>query len=370
MPPVHYKTKDLPPHNLDWTVLGPLNGDARAALGEYKGLVSRIPDNLLAPLAYTEAVASSRIEGTTSSLADVLEYRAAGSSDESTPKQADNQEVLNCFAAMEKAKALMKKLPLSERVLRAAHKILMQGVRGRDKDPGQYRRIQNWIGRKGTPIEKAIYVPCPTQQLNKAMGSWASYINAEEQYTLVQLAVMHAEFEAIHPFLDGNGRVGRLFIPLFLKAKGLTAGSDFYLAENLEQNRDEYYERLLAVSKQDDWTGWCEFFLHAIIEQAQTYIVRIKLINELYEERKQWMLETINSKHGLPSLDWIFHNPIFSITNFTTENNNMSRNTARRILSLLVDKKMLRETKSGNGRHSAILQFSELVDICEGRKEL
>ena len=370
MPPVKYKETKLPPSNLDWTVLGPLNGDARAALGEYKGLVSRIPDNLLAPLAYTEAVASSRIEGTTSSLADVLEYRAAGSSDESTPKQADNQEVLNCFAAMEEAKALMKKLPLSERVLKAAHKILMQGVRGRDKDPGQYRRIQNWIGRKGTPIEKAIYVPCPTQQLNKAMGSWASYINAEEQYTLVQLAVMHAEFEAIHPFLDGNGRVGRLFIPLFLKAKGLTAGSDFYLAENLEQNRDEYYECLLAVSKQDDWTGWCEFFLHAIIEQSRVYMDKIELINDLYEKRKKWMIQATNSKYGTLALDLIFHDPIFNITEFAAGNKGIPRNTARRILSALQEKKMLREIKAGNGRRSAILAFPELVNICAGEEVL
>ena len=369
MPPVHYQTKDLPPRNINWAELVPLMSAANAALGKYTGSVARLPDILLAPLAYTEAVASSRIEGTQSTLVDVLEYRASGLTDESTPMQADNLEVLNYHAALNEATRMMGKLPLSERVLKAAHKRLMQGTRGLNKNPGQYRGIPVWIGNKGASIKEASYVPCPVEHLHKAMASWEKYINSEDMDPMVQLAIMHAEFEAIHPFLDGNGRVGRLLIPLFLQTKGLLDSPNFYLAEYLENHRAEYYQGLLAVSENSDWTGWCKFFLQAVINQVRFIFERVEKIHDLYQKRKEWMVEAVKSKYGTRALDWMFHNPIFTITEFVNEAG-IPESTARRILIILRKKEFLVVFKEANGRRSTMLAFPELINICEGRKAL
>ncbi|WP_262422355.1 Fic family protein [Brevundimonas denitrificans] len=167
----------------------------------------------------------------------------------------------------------MDELPLSQRLIKRTHEVLMQGVRGRNKDPGEYRRIPNWIGPEGCAVETARFVPVGADQLAEAMDAWEAYLHAEAPAIpdkLVQLAVLHAEFEAIHPFLDGNGRLGRLIVPLFLFSEGLLTRPNFYLSEYLESHRDEYYDRLLAISRDGDWTGWCEFFLRGLITQAET----------------------------------------------------------------------------------------------------
>jgi len=159
-----------------------------------------------------------------------------------------------------RAVELLKELPLCHRVIREAHSILMEGIRGKGKAPGEYRKIPNWIGPPGAPIEKATYVPVSGDKLPSAMGRWERFIHANAADKLVQLALLHAEFEALHPFLDGNGRLGRMFIPLFLFSTGLLRSPMFYISAYLEARRDVYYERLLAVSRDGDWTGWCVSF--------------------------------------------------------------------------------------------------------------
>lgn len=368
MPAAAYKTKALPPNNMDWGRLMPVVEEANAAISEYKGAVEAIPrpDVLLEPLSYAEAVASSHIEGIHSSLLEVLEYRAIGAIDESTSKQIDNLEVLNCHTALREAAALMDTLPLSERVLKSAHENLMQSVRGRNKEPGQYRRIQNWIGGPGSTIEQASYIPCHTAQLGKAMGSWSQYINSDDEEALIQLAIMHVEFEAIHPFLDGNGRVGRLLIPLFFLAKDILPGPYFYMAESLERHRSDYYQGLRAVSANDDWTGWCRFFLQAAVEQTQANLAKINKLADLYRNRKDWMMNTASSKHGVRALEWMFLNPVFVAADFIG-NSGIPRSTARRILVILQREKMLATRKAASGKRSAILVFSDLVNICAGK---
>ena len=272
MTAVKYHQGKFPPATLDWLVLLPLIGPANAAIARYEGVLHAVPnpDVLLSPLTSQEAVLSSRIEGTQATLGEVLEFEAEGApSDETTPKKADIHEVLNYRKALREGTRLLKTLPLSQRLIKETHAVLMQGVRGQSRAPGAYRRIPNWIGPEGCTVEQARYLPPGADRLPAAMNALEAYIHADAPDLMVQLAIVHAEFEAIHPFLDGNGRLGRLLVPLFLHSKGLLARPNFYMSEYLESHRDEYYARLLAISRDDDWTGWVGFFLKGLIAQAK-----------------------------------------------------------------------------------------------------
>ena len=217
--PVHYHQGHFPPETLNWEKLISLVGSANAAVARYDGLLSAIPNAavLLSPLTTQEAVLSSRIEGTQATMGEVLEYEAKGDTgDPTSPKEADIWEVLNYRKAMRAAEVLLQKLPLSQRVVRETHKILLSGVRGHGKSPGEYRKIPNWIGPHGCTIDEARFVPVPADKLPDAMSRWEKFIHDEVSDRLIQLALIHAEFEAMHPFLDGNGRLGRMLIPLFM----------------------------------------------------------------------------------------------------------------------------------------------------------
>ena len=295
MSPVFYHSGQFPPQGLDWERLVPLIGPAHAAVAAYQGTLFGVPNTnvLLSPLASQEAVLSNRIEGTITTLTEVLTFEAQGASaDQSTPAAANAYEVLNYRVALFRAIELLDEIPLSQRLIRDAHTLLMQGVRGHDKAPGQYRTMPNstWIGPEGSSIEDARFIPCAVEELPSAMSAWESYIHKESPDSLVQLAILHAEFEAIHPFLDGNGRTGRLIVPLFMYTKGLLSYPHFYISEYLSDHQDEYYDRLLAVSRDDDWTGWCLFFLNAITKQARMNQARAQMILELYNARKDWIV--------------------------------------------------------------------------------
>jgi len=245
----------------------------------------------------------------------------------------------------------------------------MQGVRGQHKAPGKYRRFLDdcWIGPPGSTIETARYIPCPADLLTGAMDALESYIHVVTPDPLVQLAILHAEFESIHPFLDGNGRMGRLLVPLFMFDKDLLSSPSFYISEYLESNQDEYYERLLAVSRDDDWTGWCAFFLTALTEQARAYQRKVRDIMTLYREHRDQIVEGAPSQYSARALDWTFGRPIFRTIDFV-RNSGIPESTARRILNLFKERGLLKELLPGGGRRSSILVFPELLNIAEGRK--
>lgn len=370
MQPVHYHSGKFPPVNLDWPRLLPLIGPANAALARYEGVLHGVPNPnvLLSPLTAQEAVLSSRIEGTQATLGEVLEFEAEGApDDESTAKKADIHEVLNYRRALHEATQLLATLPLSQRLICRVHEVLMQGVRGRNKAPGEYRRIANWIGPEGCTIDKARFVPASAEELPGRMADWERYIHDDNvPDRLIQLAIVHAEFEALHPFLDGNGRLGRLMIPLFLVSKGLLSRPNFYLSAYFEEHRDEYYARLLAVSRDDDWTGWCEFFLRALIAQAEVNQRKAQDILDLYRYRKDWIAEITRSQYAVRALDWMFARPIFQSSDFIASVD-IPRPTAAKILRTVRDGGLLHEMRPAAGRRSAILSFSELLNIAEGR---
>lgn len=368
--PVSYHEGRFPPEVLDLGALLPLVGPANAAIARFEGVLAGIPnpDILLSPLTAREAVLSSKIEGTQVTLGEVLEFEAQGHLfDESTPKKADAREVLNYRAALYEAERLMKNLPLSQRLIKAAHRVLMDGVRGRNKDPGEYRRIPNWIGPDGCTIEQARFVPPGADQLEGAMAGWEAYIHAAAPDRLIQLAIVHAEFESIHPFLDGNGRIGRLVIPLFLYAHGLLSRPNFYLSEYLEANRDEYYDRMLAVSRDDDWSGWVAFFLRGITAQADANTQKAQSILALHQEKRDRVVEITHSQYAVRALDWIFHRPIFQTPDFIASAQ-IPPPTARKIIRDLRDHGMLRELVPASGRSPATFVFPELLNIAEGRQ--
>lgn len=362
-----YHDGKFPPARMDFERLMPLVGPANASLARYDGLLQAVPNAkvLLSPLTAQEAVFSSRIEGTQATLEDVLEFEASPNS-AIGEKRDDILEVLNYRAALVYAVEAMERLPLSQRLLRDAHGVLMQGVRGQNKTPGEYRKIPNWIGIAGGDQQNARFIPPGAEKLPDLMSSWERYLHSDGPDGLIQLAVLHAEFEAIHPFLDGNGRLGRLLVPLFLVFKKLLGGPHFYISEYLEANRDEYYDRLLAISRDDDWTGWCEFFLTAVEVQATNNASKARAILELYQRRKGWIAEATHSQYAVRALDWFFQKPWFEASDFV-RSAGIPEQTARSILRKVREEKMLVEARAASGRRPAFLVFAELFNIAEGK---
>lgn len=367
---VRYHTGKFPPPKLDWSRLISLIGPASAALARYDGLLTAIPNPsvLLSPMMTQEAVLSSRIEGTQATMGEVLEYEAAGPSEPIDPaRRRDIEEVLNYRRAMREATEQMARLPLCNRLLKSIHETLLSGVRGHDKARGRFRTTQNYIGVPGRPIEEARFVPIVSTELEAAMAHWEKFLHAPAEDALVQLAVIHAEFEALHPFLDGNGRIGRILIPLFLYDRKLLHSPMFYLSEYLEANRQEYCDRLLAVSRDDDWTGWCCFFLQAIQEQAAENESKTRKILELYQRRKDWIVDRTHSQFAIRALDFLFGTPIFNASDFIKQSR-VPPATGRRILTLLAGKKgLLKTLRRGGGRRPVVFAFAELLNIAEGR---
>ena len=367
MPAAHYQPGNFPPDDrLDWASLVPTIGPATAAVARYDGLLEAVPnpDVLLAPLGAQEAVLSSRIEGTQATTREVLEYQA-GQEAPSPERRDDFVEVMNYRGAMREAQALLENLPICLKVVRRAHRILLRGARGRGRAPGEFRRIPNWIGPPGCTIDEASYVPIDADKLAGGLNRWERYLHEETRDPLVQLAVIHAEFEALHPFLDGNGRLGRMLVPLYLSEKGLIKRPMFYISAFLEANRDVYYERLLAVSRDDDWTGWCRFFLEAVRAQADDNIVKARQILSLYDRMKRHVADLTHSRYAIAALDFIFELPVFRSTDFIAQDN-VPAPAARRILNVLRDDSVLRTLRPSRGRRAAIFMFDELLDITEG----
>lgn len=366
MTPVHYHSGKFPPEErLDWEALRPQIGPAFAAIARYDGMLEAVPnpDLLLAPMATQEAVLSSRIEGTQATMGDVLEFEA-GHSAEQSGRTDEIQEIINYRAAMQKAEEMLEDLPLSGRVIREAHEVLLAGARGRGRAPGSYRRIPNWIGPPGSTIDTARYVPPPAQELVESMSRWERYIHEEGGDLLVRTANLHAEFEALHPFLDGNGRMGRMIVPLFLWKRKLIRRPTFYISAYLEANRDIYYEKLLSVSRDDDWTGWCQFFLNSLRIQAENNFSKAQNILALYDNTKPRIVAATRSQYTIHALDWIFRHPIFSTSNFVTRAG-IPKPSAHRISAKLLEHGIVSELRAPVGRRSRILVFSELLDVVE-----
>lgn len=305
----------LPPGiNFDKSLISLLS-EADRLLGELSGTGRLLanPYLLIAPYMRREAVSSSRIEGTQASLNDLFFFEA---SERAKPEIPDVREVRNYVQAMEHGIKRLKDLPISIRLIGEIHRVLMEDVRGHHATPGEIRRSQNWVGPPGCTIQDATYVPPPVKEMKNALGEWEKYLHsAPDAPPLIQCALMHYQFEAIHPFLDGNGRVGRLLITFFLWEKGLLTQPLLYLSAFFDKFRDEYYTRLLNVSKYGDWRAWIEFFLRGVAYQAVDAISDAKKIIELHAEYRRRLESTKKIPESAYRLvEEMFITPVFSIT--------------------------------------------------------
>jgi Fic family protein len=302
-----------PPIDIDGELIKLLS-DADRLLGELSGTgrVLKNPYLLIGPYLRREAVSSSKIEGTQSSLSDLFYYEA---SETKRPKIPDVKEVQNYVSAMENGIGLLQELPISTRLICKMHLALMSGVRGEHGTPGELRRSQNWIGPPGCSLDEAVFVPPTVEEMNVALGELEKYINADQKEPfLVQAALIHYQFEAIHPFIDGNGRIGRALITLFLCQKGTLSQPLLYLSEFFEKYRDEYYRRLLLVSQKGDWHNWFAFFLRGVIRMAEDALINSKSILDLHDR----YMQLINQERKVPEivhrlLGEVFTSPVISI---------------------------------------------------------
>ena len=363
-----YQPEALPIEDLDYRALIAPVGKANAALARYSGLLRAMvnPAVLLSPITNKEAVLSSKIEGTQATLEEVLEHEAGRTYDEN--KTQDIREVLNYRAALVLAQEQLQDHPFRLSLLLHLHRILMDSVRGQNKMPGEFRKEQNWIGRTGCTIEEASFVPPSPLRLLDHLQAWEAYLSGPDFDVLAQTAIAHAQFELLHPFKDGNGRIGRLLIPLLLFAKGRLSSPMFYLSEYLESHRDEYYARLQAISRHGDWTGWIAFFLEAIIEQATDNTNRVQGIMSLYSTMKDRVRLVTRSQHTAQLVDILFAKPIFKASDIP-ERTEIPKPTAHTLIRQLLENRIIRTLREGSGRRPAIYVFPELLDIAESQHQ-
>jgi Fic family protein len=360
---IPYIPPPLPRNDLDWAELVPLIARANRAIARYDGVVQGLvnPSVLLSPLAAREAVLSSMIEGTQTTFEELLEFEA-DPREASGPRFDDIREVMNYRQAMSAAVEELARRPLSLNLLLRIHSILMDSVRGRDKRRGEFRREQNWIGPPNTPLDRATYVPPPYAALAELLDNFERYLHAEERDRLVQAALVHGQFELIHPFLDGNGRVGRMLIPLFLFSAEVISTPAFYMSAYLESHRDEYYARLRELSRSDDAQGWIAFFLRAVIAQAEEDGGKARRILALYDRMKARVPELTRSQFAIRALDVLFDHPIFSTSQFVARFG-VPKGTAVRLLRTLANGGILRMLRPGQQRRPAIFAFPELIQM-------
>ncbi|MCE5337186.1 MAG: Fic family protein [Methanomicrobiaceae archaeon] len=361
-----YVPEPLPPAGIDWEAHIPQIASANRALARYDGILQAIPNPrlLLSPLLTQEAVLSSRIEGTQASLEDVLRFEANPREPLHGTTLADIREIINYREALNTAVEALKTRRLDLTLVCDLHRILLSDSRGMNREPGCVRTIQNFIGRDAQ-IEHAIYVPPAPDDVPAALADWEAYLQGEELDVLVQLSVLKAQFELIHPFCDGNGRIGRMLVPLILYEKGLIGSPMFYISAYLERNRSVYYERLLAVSRDGDWNGWITFFLHAIEEQAGANGRKAKAILDLYDEMKQTVPEVTRSQYAIAAIDALFKMPIFIPSEFY-EQTGIPKKTANRLLQQLREQDIITALTEGGGRRATTYVFSRLIAITEG----
>lgn len=333
---------------------------ANRQLALLEGLSARIPNMDLFVSMYVrkEALLSSQIEGTQATLDDVLDPLL----DENANRNV--ADVINYIKASEFAIKRLQELPLCNRLIKETHAVLMEGVRGQEKNPGEFRYSQNWIGGQGSTLKNARYIPPNPEDMEEAISDLEKYMNAEDSLDpLVRAALIHYQFETIHPFLDGNGRVGRLLITLFLMEKKILTAPALYISYFLKRNRIEYYDRMTEVRRKGNYEQWITFFLQAVMESAEDAVHTIDQLTALHDKNMTLLTEGITKRQS-DTLKKLFAyleaNPIIEVTK-TSQALNMAYNTIARAVAVLEEKGILAQSeKAGKTR---IYSYSEYLDI-------
>ena len=355
----------LPPE-LAWTarLIGALS-DADRLIGRLAGEGGRLPNPhiLIRPFVRREAVLSSRIEGTQATLGELLAAEA-GAAVERSPE--DLREVGNYVVALEHGISRLKKLPLSVRLTRELHEKLTSGVRGHHAMPGRFRTVQNWIGKPGSTVATASYIPPPPGEVEPCLGAWEKFLHESKLPPLVTIALAHYQFEAIHPFLDGNGRVGRLLITLFLIERQILPTPLLYLSAFFEASRRDYYDGLRGISERGAWNDWLEYFLLGVARMSEDALGRATRINQLLA---QWQRKVSGetSNNPLRAVELLGTNP-FITTKGAAETLGIAFTTAQRTIERLERVGIVKQV--GEAKRGRVYCANTLLDILEEPAQL
>jgi len=359
-----YLPAPLPPR-IAWDdgLIVALSSADRAA-GRLAGEGRRVsnPHLLIRSFIRREAVLSSRIEGTQATLGELFAAEA-GAAVERSP--ADLHEVANYVVALEYGVERLKTLPLSLRLVRELHERLMRGVRGDTATPGEFRRSQNWIGSSASTPATATFVPPPADELPGCLGAWEQFLHDDSLPPLVHAALAHSQFEAIHPFLDGNGRVGRLVITLLLIEKDVLPSPLLYLSAFFEATRREYYARLLAVTQAGEWEEWLAYFLTGVAQQAEDALGRIRRIDDLL---LRWRKQLFRTRSRLPerAVELFAENPFWSVKALS-ERFDVAFTTAQRAIDRLEAAGIVERV--GEAKRNRVYCARAILDVLEEREK-
>ena len=347
----------VPPIELSEDIVG-LLVKANSQLAVLESIAARIPNVELFISMYVrkEALMSSQIEGTQATLEDILDPML------DTNTNRNVADVVNYIKATEFAITRLQTLPLCNRLIKETHAVLMKGVRGQEKNPGEFRYSQNWIGGQGSTLKNARYIPPSPDDMQNAMSDLEKYINTDDDLdALIQAALIHYQFETIHPFLDGNGRVGRLLITLFLMDKGILTTPALYISYFLKKNRVEYYDRMTEVRTKGNYEQWIIFFLQAIMESAGDAASAIDELISLHDANTSVISKLGRaSKNTMLVFDYLESNPIIDIGK-TAEALSITFNTASSAVRRLVDAGILVQT--GGGGRNRTFAYEAYLDI-------
>jgi len=335
-----------------------LLADANRNIGILEGISKQVPNIELFVSMYVrkEALLSSQIEGTQATLDDILDPNIEENTNQNVA------DVINYISASKRAITRLNELPICNRLLQEIHAVLMEGVRGSEKNPGEFRRSQNWIGPAGSTLKNAKFIPPNPDDMNAAMSDLEKFINEEDTLdALVKVALIHYQFETIHPFLDGNGRIGRLLISLYLIERKILSHETLYISYFFKRNRIEYYDRLMEVRFKGNYEQWVKFFLLAVNESSQDAISTIEALVRLHEKNYSAVLNTGKaSKTILKVFNYIERSPIIDIKKTSLELN-ISFNAASNAINKLIDLGILNQTE--NVRRSRVFAYEDYLEI-------
>lgn len=362
---VDYHYGKFPPIELNFGNLVSSIVESTDALARFDQILRNLHNSeiLLAPLRNQEAVISSRMEGTISTLDEILKYEAdqEGNVGDHEKTRSEVIETILYSRAMKSTQvALEKGYPFSQSLVKGIHQQLLSYGRGSVKSPGEFKSEQNYLADKLR--KKVSFIPVSPEKLQDGMDQLFEYIEESTHPPIIKVCIAHLEFEALHPFLDGNGRIGRMLITLMLWRFGAISAPHFYISGYLEENKPMYIATMREVSRSGDWDSWCLFFLDAIKEQANRNLEVAVHIHELYEEMKGVFSELLSSKYGMQALDFIFSNPVFRNNKFTLKSG-IPGSSAARFTRILVENGLLKTVEEASGRRPALYSFEPLLDL-------
>ena len=362
---VNYHYDKFPPMNLNYGQFVEPLIKATDAVARYDQMLKNMHNSeiLLAPLRNQEAVISSRMEGTVSTMDEILKYEA----DHDTETEHNTnvrseiiETILYRRALWATHKAMEDGYQLSKSLIKGIHQHLLSFGRGALKSPGEFKNEQNYLADK--LLKKILFIPISPEKLQEGLEKLFQYIDQSTHPALIKTGITHIEFEALHPFKDGNGRIGRMLITLMLWSSGTISAPHFYISGFLEDNKDLYIDTMRKVSEHGDWEGWCSFFLKAVEQQAIRNLSIAEDIRDLYEEMKFVSSEALSSKWSVNALDFIFTNPVFRNNKFTTHSG-IPTASAARFTRVLLEKNLILTLEEASGRRPALYAFERLMEL-------